>query len=122
MTAHRERHVPGSPFPPDVRVVVTRHACDRLAQRFRELEIACPADAAEVLTLACQTGRVLRWRDLNKYFAGATTGATGTICYSPELGGVMIIRFDDPGTAIVKTVFPRKPMAKYAGLFDPEMN
>ena len=97
MTADRERHCPGSPFPPDVKIIVTRHACERLAQRFRELEIRSPAEAAEVITLACQTGRVLRWKDACKYCAGHTTGATGHSCYSHELGGVMVLVFDNAG-------------------------
>lgn len=121
MTARRADAMPGTTLPSDRRIAVTRHAIKRLRERFPHLGDMTDAEAAELLTLACQTGRVLRWRDAAKYFAGKGFGGHGISCYSHDLGGIMVLAHD-PETVIVKTVFRRKPRERYADLFDQELN
>lgn len=103
----------GKPFPRAIRdILVTAHARKRLLERFPEYAFR-PDEAAEVLRVCVRAGRLLTPQEVRRVFETTPRPKGATACYSPDLGGVVLLKLA-PGAAVVVIVYAATVRPEYA--------
>lgn len=108
----------GFTFPSSFSVRVSKHACQRLVERFPEFAFK-KNEAKRVILQCLRTGRVLKSRDVLRHFGRSKFGGCVTQLFSPDLGGLFRLKFVGP-VAVVLTVIPAEPRPESAWLFGLE--